>query len=152
MNQQLSAARLQVTQDKIRMSSSNYPALNSWSSKCINFLMNILLKVHHLQHITLNCAHFSLLYIYFFLPGGESHLRASGRRGAAVPLCVPYTALPLATVTCSRYELPLVIRQKEAKDYGELPSTDFQKANRLSPHVWKAWRFRLYSQVSSAVR
>uniref|UniRef100_A0A3P9DAM6 Orotidine 5'-phosphate decarboxylase n=1 Tax=Maylandia zebra TaxID=106582 RepID=A0A3P9DAM6_9CICH len=48
---------------------------------------------------------------------------------AAVPLCVPYTALPLATVTCSRYELPLVIRQKEAKDYGELPSTDFQKGD-----------------------
>uniref|UniRef100_A0A3Q3CSZ7 Uridine monophosphate synthetase n=1 Tax=Haplochromis burtoni TaxID=8153 RepID=A0A3Q3CSZ7_HAPBU len=46
-----------------------------------------------------------------------------------------YTALPLATVTCSRYELPLVIRQKEAKDYGEPPSTDFQKANRLIFHI-----------------
>uniref|UniRef100_A0A3Q2VWV3 Uridine monophosphate synthetase n=1 Tax=Haplochromis burtoni TaxID=8153 RepID=A0A3Q2VWV3_HAPBU len=48
-----------------------------------------------------------------------------------------YTALPLATVTCSRYELPLVIRQKEAKDYGEPPSTDFQKANRLIFHMFE---------------
>ncbi|KAG7241740.1 hypothetical protein INR49_025205 [Caranx melampygus] len=31
---------------------------------------------------------------------------------------VPYTALPLATVMCSKYELPMVIRRKEAKEYG----------------------------------
>uniref|UniRef100_A0A668TCE9 Orotate phosphoribosyltransferase n=1 Tax=Oreochromis aureus TaxID=47969 RepID=A0A668TCE9_OREAU len=36
----------------------------------------------------------------------------------------PYTALPLATVICSRHELPMVIRRKEAKTMGSFRQGD----------------------------
>ncbi|XP_062463022.1 uridine 5'-monophosphate synthase [Pezoporus occidentalis] len=69
--------------------------------------------------------------VYIDLRGLVSHPRLlrqvadllfQAAKDAGVPydcVCgVPYTALPLATIICSEKQVPMLIRRKEAKDYG----------------------------------
>ncbi len=48
------------------------------------------------------------------------HTRAEDAGVEFESVCgVPYTALPLATIICSHRLYPMLIRRKEAKDYGK---------------------------------
>lgn len=47
------------------------------------------------------------------------HLKKESQTITADVVCgVPYTSLPIAAALCSRYEIPLIMRRKEAKGYG----------------------------------
>lgn len=64
---------------------------------------------------------------WFFLQVAELLFQTAQNAGINFDtVCgVPYTALPLATVICSTNQIPMLIRRKETKDYGNLILLEF---------------------------